>query len=159
MNSKILLFLAFGLCMVSCEENKQKAADTQSDQPVEITPLEEPSADMLAMQMQKWELTEMTFEKENIDISVEKMPYLIFREGRASGFAGCNSFVGEYIEGKNNGLNLNKLASTKKMCPDVEKTEFKLLQLLEGTQSYELNNDKTKLKILSTKGQINFVLR
>jgi heat shock protein HslJ len=114
---------------------------------------------MVALQMQKWEVSGMTYGQEEIEITLEKMPYLIFREGRATGYSGCNSFVGDYIEGKNNRIKLNKLASTKKMCPDADKTESRLLQLLEGAQSFELNSNKNNLKIISTKGSINFVLR
>lgn len=159
MNFRISLLLALGFFLVSCGDSSKKEEKQEPEISKEITPLAEPSAEMASIQMQKWEVTDLIYDDDGMGIALEKKPYLIFRDGRASGFAGCNSMVGEYVEGENYGLNFNNMASTKKMCPEAAVTETRLLELLEGAYSYELNSDKTKLKIKSVKGQINLALR
>lgn len=159
MNFRILLFSGLLLGLISCGEKKPETASNLSETPVEIIPVDEPSADMAAMQMQKWEITDLIYDNDGIGVFLEKKPYIIFREGRASGFAGCNSFMGKYIEGENNGIDIQGVAGTKKMCPEGNRVETRLLELLESAYGYELNENKTKLKIKSPKGQINCVLR
>ncbi len=159
MNFRIFILFALGICFTSCNESPKNGDQNEETPTVEITPVSTPSADMAEMQLQKWEVTDMIFDNDGIGVALDKKPYLIFRDGRASGFAGCNSFVGEYVEGENNGLNFNNLGSTKKACPEGAKVEDRFLKLMETAHSFELNANKNKLKIKSANGQIHLVLK
>ncbi|KAA3638581.1 MAG: META domain-containing protein [Bacteroidetes bacterium] len=159
MNIRTFILFALGICLFSCGDSSKNGDQTEETPSVEITPVSTPSEDMTFMQLQKWEVTDMIFDNDGLGVALDKKPYLIFRDGRASGFAGCNSFVGEYVEGENNGLNFNNLGYTKKACPEAARIEDRFLKLMETAQSFELNANKDKLKIKSTNGQIHLVLK
>lgn len=159
MNFQTFILFALGFCLISCSESSKNGDQNEETPPVEITPVSTPSEEMTFMQLQKWEVTDMIFDNDGIGVAQEKKPYLIFRDGRASGFAGCNSFVGEYVEGENLGLNFNNLGYTKKACPEAARVEDRFLKLMETANSFELNANKDKLKIKSTNGQIHLVLK
>ncbi|MCB0653076.1 MAG: META domain-containing protein [Saprospiraceae bacterium] len=145
------------LSIAACGGNSNEKKNTVKNTPVAVTPLSEPSEAMGAMQMQKWEVTDMIYNNIGMGIALDKNPYLIFRGGRISGFAGCNSFVGEYVEGKDSGLNFKNIGSTKKMCPEAGKEEAVFIDLLNGANSYSLNSDHSKLKIISQLGEIHLI--
>lgn len=157
MKLKSFLFLLIVLSITACGGNSNEKKDAVKNTPDAVTPLSEPSEAMVGIQMQKWEVTDMIYNSVGMGIALEKKPYLIFRAGRISGFAGCNSFVGEYVEGKNSGLNFRNIGSTKKMCPEAGKEEAVFIDLLTGANSYSLNSDHSKLKIISQLGEIHLI--
>lgn len=160
MNLRNILFLALIITFAACGGNNTDKKNGNADVPrEEVSPLSTPSEDMTIMQMQKWEISDYIYKGDGTNIVLEKMPYLIFREGRASGFLGCNSFVGEYVEGADAGLNINNIGSTKKHCQESVLIEARVSELLNGATSYSLNEDKNKLTIKSTKGEIHLQLQ
>ena len=160
MNLRNILFLALTITFAACGGNNSEKKNKSTDLPrEEISALTTPSEDMTNMQMQKWEISDFIYNDNGSNFDLEKKPYLIFRDGRASGFLGCNSFVGEYIEGANTGLNFNNIGLTKKRCKEGSLEEAKVVELLNGANSYSLNEDKTRLTIKSTKGEIHLQLK
>jgi heat shock protein HslJ len=61
-------------------------------------------------------------------------------EKRFGGFAGCNSFSGIYSLDENK-LNLERIVSTKMMCPEID-TETKLFTVLQEINSFRMEDDK-----------------
>jgi heat shock protein HslJ len=160
MNLRNILFLALTITFAACGGNSSDKKNGNPDAPrEEVSSLSTPSEDMTSIQMQKWEISDFIYNDNGSNINTEKKPYLIFREGRASGFLGCNSFVGEYIEGANTGLNFNNIGLTKKRCKEGFLEEARVVELLNGANSYSLNEDKTRLTIKSTKGEIHLQLK
>lgn len=160
MNFKTTLFLVLALGLFSCNENNSgNEGEPAENIPTEVTPIAQPSATMETMQMQKWEVSDLIYEGDGIDVALEKKPYLIFRDGRASGFAGCNSFVGKYVEGENLGINFKDIASTKKSCSEGNIIENRYLELLRSATTYTLNSDQTNLTVKSSLGEIHFTMK
>jgi len=76
-----------------------------------------------------------------------KVPTIAFMDtaNRIGGNGGCNGFGGDYkVNG--NKLKLEKIISTMMACMEGSKTENKLMQAFEQTDSYEISGDVLKLK-------------
>lgn len=70
---------------------------------------------------------------------------LIFdQNNRLYGFAGCNSFNGNYKQQANT-LTVQQLSSTRKFCADSSELEQRFTQSLEGADRAEVNGDKLQL--------------
>lgn len=68
-------------------------------------------------------------------------------ENRVTGFAGCNSFTGEYQLEKGNRIRFSKMATTLKMCPDVDIDEAAFLKVFELTDNYTIKDDVLSINI------------
>lgn len=64
--------------------------------------------------------------------------------GRASGFAGCNSFSGSYLMAGSN-LAMPALASTRMACAEGMELEREYLEALEATFSFRLTTQGLEL--------------
>ena len=76
----------------------------------------------------------------------EKRPWLRFtdKEGRVSGFSGCNNVMGSYrVEG--DGLQLGQLAGTQMFCQDTAALERAFLDALLAVTGYRIDGDKLVL--------------
>jgi heat shock protein HslJ len=62
---------------------------------------------------------------------------LVFRSSdkRVTGYAGCNSFAGNYLALPGNRISFSELALTQKACENME-LEAELLRMLENTDNY-----------------------
>lgn len=75
-----------------------------------------------------------------------KAPNLEFQlmEGRVFGFAGCNRINGS-IELTENAIQFSRIASTKKLCPDMA-MENRFLKMIDGNKwNFRLNEGKLTL--------------
>jgi len=74
----------------------------------------------------------------------DKAPYITFDriEKRASGNAGCNTFIGSYMLQDGNRIRFSQLASTMMACPEMD-IEQEFMKVLETTDNY--NYDGTNL--------------
>lgn len=117
---------------------------------------------LTALTSGRWMLD--SFEGEKVDSTSfgNGMPYLEFdkEEMRVSGFSGCNRLMGGFTVAEENGISLDKLASTKMACMGVDK-ESEFLAALDKAdhfkvkdESLELHSGKTKLMTFTaTKGE------
>jgi putative lipoprotein len=72
--------------------------------------------------------------------------FLQFRDGRLSGYSGCNRYMGTY-EQDGNKLTLGPLASTKKACaPARMEKERAWFAMLEQVRAFEATHLVLKLK-------------
>ncbi len=124
---KINLFICFILIAVflmSCSSSDKTAKVTN-------TPLKKTS----------WTLYQLN----GNPVKSEKDVTINFNESdnKTYGNAACNNFTGTYIlSGKN--LSFNPLASTKKMCPELE-YETVYLKSLQNTVSYKISGNELSL--------------
>ena len=73
---------------------------------------------------------------------------LTFEAGKVSGFAGCNSFFGSYIQQGSN-LSISSLASTRKACEKtLMQSETKFLGLLEKNRRFLISQDGMRLTLI-----------
>ncbi len=75
------------------------------------------------------------------------------QDGVASGSGGCNGFSGSY-EVSGNSLKFSPLASTKRGCVgEVMEQEIAFFNALSKVASFELNQEKKELVLMSSDGQ------
>jgi heat shock protein HslJ len=66
---------------------------------------------------------------------------------RVTGFAGCNSISGEFTLEKGNRIRFNNMATTMKMCPDVNVKESEFLKVFELADNYTIKADELRLNV------------
>ncbi len=68
-------------------------------------------------------------------------------ENRVSGFAGCNSFFGEYRLEEGNRIYFSAFGATKMACPDSQFNEQEFLNTFSEATSYRIVGDRLELLI------------
>ncbi len=72
----------------------------------------------------------------------EREQYFILRsDNTITGFAGCNHFSGEYQLIKGNRIRFNTMATTMRLCPDVNVNETDYLKVFGSADNYAINGD------------------
>ena len=66
---------------------------------------------------------------------------------KVTGFAGCNSFSGEYTLEDGNRIRFKNMAVTMMACPDVAVNEAELLEMFELADNYTIVNDVLSLNV------------
>jgi heat shock protein HslJ len=92
-------------------------------------------------------------------VAVDRRSVQFGADGRASGNAGCNTFMGSYTaDGVN--LKLGPLATTRKMCGEMRMAQEKAwLDMLARIDSYRLNDDQLRLMDAGNKEIITLTRR
>ncbi len=150
---KTLFALALITTFTACGNNAQKKPELPK-----LEKTEKPSEVMQSIRMIHWDLTDFTYQnKETAAIASEKKkPYLILRDGKASGFAGCNNFIGKYEEGKDGTIRFIGVQAPRQTCKDYALQEMYYLDLLNNATAYEVSEDGKLMKIKSLKGELRF---
>ena len=93
-----------------------------------------------ALTGKKWKLVEMNGKpvQNNSEDGREYFILLDNDENRIHGYAGCNSFFGNYELTEGNRVTFSKMASTMMACPDMN-TEQELFTILETVDNYTLS--------------------
>jgi len=68
-------------------------------------------------------------------------------ENRLNGFAGCNTFMGNYKLEQGNRINFSKIATTRMACPNAAIDEAEVLKVFELANNYTINGDTLMLNI------------
>jgi len=79
---------------------------------------------------------------------MEREPHLILEaaDGRVSGFAGCNGFMGSYtLDEANARISFGQIAMTRMFCAAGMEVEEAFSQVLEEVDNYSLNGDSLTL--------------
>ena len=66
---------------------------------------------------------------------------------KVTGFAGCNSFSGEYTIEEGNRIRFKNMAITMMACPDVAVNEADFLEVFELADNYTIVNDVLSLNV------------
>lgn len=79
----------------------------------------------------------------------EREIYFILKtnENRIQGFSGCNTFTGNYTIEKGNRIRFNQVATTMKLCPNVEVNESEILNIFNIANNYIINGDTLTLNV------------
>jgi len=94
----------------------------------------------------KWHVQELNGESVTGKANGHR-PYLelLPTDGRYTGNAGCNGFMGSYtLQGKN-GIRFSPVASTMMACPDLD-TERAFVAVMESARSYSLDGGVLTLR-------------
>jgi heat shock protein HslJ len=102
--------------------------------------------DVISIVGKKWKLVELNG-KPVEKTSGDGRDYFITlqqEESRISGYAGCNSFFGNFELKDRNRVTFSKLGSTMMACPNMT-TEQELFKVLETVDSYTINDNLLQL--------------
>lgn len=74
--------------------------------------------------------------------------FMLNTEGnRITGFAGCNTFGGEYTLEEGNRIRFKGMLATLKACPDSDVNESEFLKVFELADNYTINNGVLSLNV------------
>jgi heat shock protein HslJ len=103
-----------------------------------------------ALEDTRWQLIMLSDFPEVLP-ATDKEVYIIFEEGKISGFAGCNSFFGSYSS-RNETIKIENIGSTKMYCEKTMALETAFLQALTNADKFtvtgvmmELHQGNTQL--------------
>jgi heat shock protein HslJ len=68
-------------------------------------------------------------------------------DNRINGFAGCNTFTGNYKLEKGWRIHFSQMATTMKACPDVNVNESEFLKVFELADNYTIVGDTLSLNV------------
>ncbi|TYC14211.1 META domain-containing protein [Bizionia gelidisalsuginis] len=136
MKTKIFTVLLIATVIMGCKSDKKNATEMSS-----------PDTSMVDITDTQWTL--MTLEGtdlENAEQNGQVIHFTLVSEGnRVSGFAGCNTFTGNYTIEEGNRISFNALATTRMACPDAKIDEKNVLSVFEMTDNYTVSGDKLML--------------
>ncbi|SEW04649.1 META domain-containing protein [Kaistella antarctica] len=104
-----------------------------------------------------WSLKELNGKKVTMVPNQEKEQGFMLRSGgKITGFAGCNSFSGNYTLSGKNTITFNpNMAMTKMACPDVKLNEQTFANIFKNANNYQV---KDKMLILKDAGNKVFAV-
>lgn len=84
----------------------------------------------------EWHLVQLS----GTDVDVEKQQFNVMfsADGRLSGTGACNRFNASYTTTDTHAIDIGTIASTRMMCPDIER-EQKLFRELDDATHYEID--------------------
>ncbi|WP_373060101.1 META domain-containing protein [Zunongwangia sp. H14] len=96
-----------------------------------------------------WKLIKLDGQAVKMDENQEKEAYFILKNdnNQVTGFAGCNSFSGNYSLAKGTHIHFSQIAATMKACPDVNINESEFLNVLQLADNYTLDGDIFSLNV------------
>lgn len=96
-----------------------------------------------------WKLITLEGKKVTMAENQERETHFILRpeEHIITGFAGCNTFNGTYTLKDGWRIHFSKMASTLKLCPDVDVNEAEFLQVFELADNYTVHEDTLSLNV------------
>lgn len=98
-----------------------------------------------------WQLTSIAVGDAVTSVATDAQITLQFKDGQASGFAGCNNYFGGY-ELNGDKLTLGELGATKKFCEgEAGQREMEFLAALARVASYQIKREQ--LLLLDATGQ------
>lgn len=95
-----------------------------------------------------WKITELNGKKVMMKVNQEKEQGFMLRSGgKITGFAGCNTFMGNYtLSGKNTIKFDNNMAMTMKACPDTNVNEQEFVNIFKKANNYQVKDNTLILK-------------
>lgn len=123
----LILMLDIALLFTGCNSSKK------------TVPGELKNHDIALLSGTNWKVIEINGEA--ITSTMKRKPYLKFSEdNKVSGFAGCNSFGGNYTLKNTSAIIISNVISTKMACPDLA-IENNLFHVFESTDNFIVKGD------------------
>jgi len=69
------------------------------------------------------------------------------KDNRVTGFAGCNTINGTFTLEEGNRIRFHQMATTLKICPDVDVKESDFLKIFEIADNYTITDDELRLNV------------
>ncbi|HZW77664.1 MAG TPA: META domain-containing protein [Flavobacteriaceae bacterium] len=94
-----------------------------------------------------WKLKTLRGENVVMEDDQEREIHFILNshDNRITGFAGCNTFSGDYVI-KNNSIEISRMISTMRACPHLKLQDADFTGVLTDADSFEVKNDRLLLK-------------
>ena len=133
MKTKSIIFALLAMVTVGCNSTKNTSVKTENNSITE----------------KYWKLTILEGKKITMAKNQEREIYFTLKtdQNRVTGFAGCNTFSGEYTIEDGNRIRFKNMAITMMACPDVAVNESELLEVFEIADNYTINNDVLSLNV------------
>lgn len=130
----LLLFIVIG-CNATKKTNENGSPDSQ--------------ASTMTITDMTWELIQL--EGTVVDQSAtsgEKIYFILNSiDNKVSGYAGCNTFLGNYTLEKGNRIRFSQLANTRMACPDAAIDEKEVLEIFKLADNYTVNDGTLMLNV------------
>ena len=141
MKTKIITLFAIVTTMVSCNSTKKTDSVTDKDTTTEME-IDNVITDKY------WKLVTLEGQAVTMVEGQEREVFFTLKSNDKSvnGFAGCNSFSGDYTLEDGNRIKFGTLATTMKACDGV-KDEHSFLQVLDQADNYTIVNDELSLNV------------
>lgn len=96
-----------------------------------------------------WKLKTLEGKEVKMSKNQEREVYFMLKTNDNSviGFAGCNSFSGNYTLEEGNRIRFSKMVSTLMACPDVDINEVEFLKVFEIADNYRITGDQLELYV------------
>lgn len=139
-----LAFAAFS--MAGCGDNNPKDRNKKEAETAEKM---KKKLDGEPITEKYWKLVTLEGQKVTMAPNQERETYFILKtdENRVTGFAGCNTFNGTYTLEKGWRIRFSTLATTMKVCPDVDVNESDFFKVFELADNYSLRGDTLSLNV------------
>ena len=141
MKTKIITLFAIVTTMVSCNSTKKTDSVTDKDATTD-TEMDNVITDKY------WKLVTLEGQAVTMVEGQEREAFFTLKSNdkTVNGFAGCNSFSGEYTLEDGNRIKFGTLATTMKICDGV-KDEQNFMQVLDQADNYTIVNDELSLNV------------
>lgn len=139
MKNKIFSLALIIITAVSCNTTKKTSESTDGST--------SSLADKESIIQEKWTLIEL--EGQKITNNNKNAIYFNLNpDGNSiNGFAGCNTFFGDYNLEENNRIRFSKLATTRMACPENMIEESEILKVFELADNYTVNDNLLMLNV------------
>lgn len=107
----------------------------------------------LPLQGREWHLVRMM--NHDLQISAEQFTFTFTADGEFAGMGACNHISGKFTISNKRDMTFRNIASTKRMCPDIE-LETAFNKILSQTTHYEIDGD---MLMLFSNGDMQVVLK
>lgn len=96
-----------------------------------------------------WKLITLEGEKVTMAKNQEREAYFTLKteQQTVTGFAGCNTFSGNYTLKEGFRIHFSNMASTLKSCPDVNVNEPEYMKVFELANNYSIHGDTLSLNV------------
>lgn len=96
-----------------------------------------------------WKLVTLEGQKVTMAPNQERETYFVLKpeQNMINGFAGCNTFSGNYTIEKGWRIRFSHMATTMKACPDVDVNESEFLKVFELADNYTIVGDTLSLNV------------
>lgn len=137
------VLLGFSVLIMGCNVNN-KPSEVALDKTEKPTPISDAS-----ITETYWKLTHL--EGKPIKMSSEQEREIHFllkeKEGRVTGFAGCNTLNGIYELQDGNRIRFSELGVTMMACPDLAVNEQDVLNVFNLADNYTIHGDTLNLNV------------
>ena len=90
----------------------------------------------------EWHLVQL--QGEDVSFAGEKFNVVFAADGSLAGIGACNRFTAPYSTTKKKKIDIGTIASTRRLCPDIE-SEQAMFKELDGATSYEIAGSTLQL--------------